>query len=114
MIHRKILRQCGGDLEHAVKSRTTEQFSAEDIINISEEVNTRARIGSITVNLKTRFNTPWKGSLDKNPTENPNNIKYKSEDVIRKCHIFQSSTHLANSCPKKGNINVIDIEKEQV
>ncbi|MBW0505040.1 hypothetical protein O181_044755 [Austropuccinia psidii MF-1] len=25
MIHRKILRQCGGDLEHSVKSRTTEQ-----------------------------------------------------------------------------------------
>ncbi|MBW0564258.1 hypothetical protein O181_103973 [Austropuccinia psidii MF-1] len=34
MIHRKILRQCGGDLEHSVKSRTTEQSSAEDIINI--------------------------------------------------------------------------------
>ncbi|MBW0521598.1 hypothetical protein O181_061313 [Austropuccinia psidii MF-1] len=41
MIHRKILRQCGGDLEHAVKSRTTEQSSAEDIINILEEVTTR-------------------------------------------------------------------------
>ncbi|MBW0501784.1 hypothetical protein O181_041499 [Austropuccinia psidii MF-1] len=25
MIHRKILRQCGGDLEHAVKSRTIEK-----------------------------------------------------------------------------------------
>ncbi|MBW0464177.1 hypothetical protein O181_003892 [Austropuccinia psidii MF-1] len=34
IIHRKILIQCGGDLEHAVKSRTTEQSSAEDIINI--------------------------------------------------------------------------------
>ncbi|MBW0542669.1 hypothetical protein O181_082384 [Austropuccinia psidii MF-1] len=32
MIHRKSLRQCGGDLEHAVKSRTTEQSSAEDIM----------------------------------------------------------------------------------
>ncbi|MBW0575419.1 hypothetical protein O181_115134, partial [Austropuccinia psidii MF-1] len=38
MIHRKILRQCEGGLEHAVKSRTTEQSSAEDIINILEEV----------------------------------------------------------------------------
>ncbi|MBW0562289.1 hypothetical protein O181_102004 [Austropuccinia psidii MF-1] len=27
MIHRTILRQCGGDLEHSVKSRTTEQSS---------------------------------------------------------------------------------------
>ncbi|MBW0514698.1 hypothetical protein O181_054413 [Austropuccinia psidii MF-1] len=54
MIHRKILRQCGGDLEHAVKSRTTEQSSAEDIINILEEVTTRTRIGSSRVYLKTR------------------------------------------------------------
>ncbi|MBW0491475.1 hypothetical protein O181_031190 [Austropuccinia psidii MF-1] len=32
IIHRKPLIQCGGDLEHAVKSRTTEQFSAEDTL----------------------------------------------------------------------------------
>ncbi|MBW0520795.1 hypothetical protein O181_060510 [Austropuccinia psidii MF-1] len=55
MIHRKILRQCGGDLEHYVKSRTPEKYS-EDIINILEEVATRAKIGSSRVNLKTRFN----------------------------------------------------------
>ncbi|MBW0513221.1 hypothetical protein O181_052936 [Austropuccinia psidii MF-1] len=63
MIHRKILRQCGGDLDHAAKSRTTEKSSAEDIINILEEVTTRTKIGSSRVNLKTRFNTPWKDSL---------------------------------------------------
>ncbi|MBW0502329.1 hypothetical protein O181_042044 [Austropuccinia psidii MF-1] len=112
MIHRKILRQCGGDLEHAFKSRTTEQSSAEDIINILEEVTTRTRIGSSRVNLKTRFNTPWKDYLYKNPKENSNNVKYKSEDIIRKCHICQSTTHLANACPRKGKINEIDIEKE--
>ncbi|MBW0560672.1 hypothetical protein O181_100387 [Austropuccinia psidii MF-1] len=112
MIHRNILRQCGGDLEHAVKSRTTEQSSAEDIINISEEVTTRTRIGSSRVNLKTRLNTPWKDSVDKNCKENSNNFKCKSADIIRKCHIFQSTTHLANTCPKRGKINEIDIEKE--
>ncbi|MBW0532696.1 hypothetical protein O181_072411 [Austropuccinia psidii MF-1] len=109
MIHRKILRQCG---ENAVKRRTTEQYSAEDIINILEEVATRTRIGSSRVNLKTRFNTPWKESVDQNPKENLNNIKYKSADVMRKCHIYQSTTHLANKFPKKGKINEIDIEKE--
>ncbi|MBW0559519.1 hypothetical protein O181_099234 [Austropuccinia psidii MF-1] len=67
MIHRRILRKFGDDLEHAVKSRTTEQSSAEDIINILEKVTTRTRIGSSRVNLKTRFNTPWKDSVDKNP-----------------------------------------------
>ncbi|MBW0536119.1 hypothetical protein O181_075834 [Austropuccinia psidii MF-1] len=36
MLHRKIPRQCGGDLENAVKLRTTEKSSAEDIINILE------------------------------------------------------------------------------
>ncbi|MBW0516796.1 hypothetical protein O181_056511 [Austropuccinia psidii MF-1] len=46
MIHRRTLRQCQGDLEHAVKSRTTEESSEEDIINITQEVTTRARIGS--------------------------------------------------------------------
>ncbi|MBW0576236.1 hypothetical protein O181_115951 [Austropuccinia psidii MF-1] len=63
IIHRKILRQCGGDLEHAVKSRTTEKSSAEDIINILEEVTTRTKIGSSRVNLKIRLNTPWKDSV---------------------------------------------------
>ncbi|MBW0555369.1 hypothetical protein O181_095084 [Austropuccinia psidii MF-1] len=112
MIHRKILRQCGGDLEHTVKRRTTEHSSAEDIINILEEVTTRTKIGSSRLNLKTRFNTPWKDSVDKNPKENSNNLTYKSADTIRKCHICQNTTHLSNTCPRNGKINEIDIEKE--
>ncbi|MBW0591471.1 hypothetical protein O181_131186 [Austropuccinia psidii MF-1] len=39
-------------------------------------------------------------------------MKYKSADIIRKCYIFQSTTHLANSFPRKAKINEIDIEKE--
>ncbi|MBW0523673.1 hypothetical protein O181_063388 [Austropuccinia psidii MF-1] len=54
MIHRKIPRKYGGDLEHAVKRRTIEQSLAEDIINILEEVTTRTRISSGRVNLNTR------------------------------------------------------------
>ncbi|MBW0576771.1 hypothetical protein O181_116486 [Austropuccinia psidii MF-1] len=112
MIHRKILRQCGGDFENSVKSRTTEQSSSENIINILEEVTTRTKIGSSRVNLKAKFNTPWKDSVDKNPKENSNNVKYKPADIIRKFHICQSTTHLANTCPKTGKINEINIEKE--
>ncbi|MBW0525203.1 hypothetical protein O181_064918 [Austropuccinia psidii MF-1] len=59
-----------------------------------------------------RFNTPWKDSVDKNPKENSNNVKYEPADSTRKCHICQSTTHLANKCPKRGKINEIDIEKE--
>ncbi|MBW0517876.1 hypothetical protein O181_057591 [Austropuccinia psidii MF-1] len=112
MIHRNILRQCGGDLEHAFERRTTGKSSAEDIMNILEEVYTRTRIDSSRVNLKTRFNTTWKDYVDKNPKENSNNVQYKSADIIRECHIFQSTTHLANKCPKRGKMNEIKIEKE--
>ncbi|MBW0483030.1 hypothetical protein O181_022745 [Austropuccinia psidii MF-1] len=112
MIHRKIVRQCGGDLENAVKRRATEQSSAEDIINILEEVTTRTRIFPSRVNLKTRFNTPWKNSVDKNSKENSDNVKYKSADMIRKCHVCQSTTHLAKTCPKRGKIDETDIDKE--
>ncbi|MBW0591505.1 hypothetical protein O181_131220 [Austropuccinia psidii MF-1] len=102
MIHRTVPRKCGGDLQHAVKCTTTEQSSAEDIINILEAVTTRIRIGSSTVNLRTRFNTPWKYSVDRNTKENSDNKKYKSAEAIRKLYIFQSTTHLANACPREG------------
>ncbi|MBW0567349.1 hypothetical protein O181_107064 [Austropuccinia psidii MF-1] len=62
------------------------------------------------MNLKTRFNTPWKDSVDEKTKENSNNMKYKSADIIRKCHIFQSTAHLANTSPRKVKINEIDIE----
>ncbi|MBW0589573.1 hypothetical protein O181_129288 [Austropuccinia psidii MF-1] len=77
-----------------------------------EEVNTRARIGSSRVNLKTRFNIPWKESVDKDTKENSNNMTCKSADIIRKFHICQSTTHLADSCLGKARINETDIEKE--
>ncbi|MBW0493056.1 hypothetical protein O181_032771 [Austropuccinia psidii MF-1] len=112
MIKTKILRQCGGELEHSVRSRNTQKSLAQDIINILEEVTSRTRICSSRMNLETRFNTPWKDSVYKTPKESFNNMKYKSSDTIRKRHIFQSTTHLANTCPKQGKINNIEIEKE--
>ncbi|MBW0561049.1 hypothetical protein O181_100764 [Austropuccinia psidii MF-1] len=84
MTHSKILRQCGGDLEHALKRRTTEQSSAEDIINILEEVTTRTKIGSSRVNLKEMFNTLWQDCVDKNPKEHSNNAKYKPPIHVQK------------------------------
>ncbi|MBW0520399.1 hypothetical protein O181_060114 [Austropuccinia psidii MF-1] len=112
MTYRKILRLCGADLENVLKSRTTEQYSAEYIIDIVEEVTTRTRIGSSRVNQKKRFNKTWKDSVDKSSKQNSNNRKYKSAYVIRKGDICQSTTHSANACPRKGKINEIDIEKE--
>ncbi|MBW0529725.1 hypothetical protein O181_069440 [Austropuccinia psidii MF-1] len=114
MMHRKILRQCGGVLEHAVKSRTTEQSSEEDIIDILEEVTTRTRIGFSRVNLKASFNTPWNDSVDKNPKGNSDNMKYKSSDIIRKCHICQSIIHSANKCPNRGKSMKLKLKKKLI
>ncbi|MBW0519495.1 hypothetical protein O181_059210 [Austropuccinia psidii MF-1] len=96
-----------GDVENSDDESTIFSESSKDIENINS-----TRIGSSRVNLKARFNTPSKDSVVKNPKENSNNVKYKSADTIRKCHICQSTTHLPNTCPKKGKINEIDIEKE--
>ncbi|MBW0482740.1 hypothetical protein O181_022455 [Austropuccinia psidii MF-1] len=112
IIKGKFLRQCGVDLEYAGKGRTTEQSSEANITNILGEVTTRTRIVFSRVNLKTSFNKIWKDSVDKNPKENSNNIRYKFADTTRKFHFFQSTTHLANTCPKRGKINGIGIEKE--
>ncbi|MBW0566279.1 hypothetical protein O181_105994 [Austropuccinia psidii MF-1] len=46
MIKMRILRKCGGELEHAIKSRCVEPCSTEDYINEMEDIITRTRIVS--------------------------------------------------------------------
>ncbi|MBW0505437.1 hypothetical protein O181_045152 [Austropuccinia psidii MF-1] len=41
MVHKRILRKCGGDLEHAIRSRFIEPCSTEDYINAMEDITTR-------------------------------------------------------------------------
>ncbi|MBW0531658.1 hypothetical protein O181_071373 [Austropuccinia psidii MF-1] len=45
MINMKILRKCGGELEHAIKCRCVEPCSIEDYINAMEDNINRTRIG---------------------------------------------------------------------
>ncbi|MBW0576988.1 hypothetical protein O181_116703 [Austropuccinia psidii MF-1] len=45
MVDMKILRKCGGELEHAIKSRCVEPCSTDDYINTMEDIITRTRIG---------------------------------------------------------------------
>ncbi|MBW0540063.1 hypothetical protein O181_079778 [Austropuccinia psidii MF-1] len=44
MINMKILRKCGGELEHAIKCRCVAPSSTEDYINLMEDIITRTRI----------------------------------------------------------------------
>ncbi|MBW0517471.1 hypothetical protein O181_057186 [Austropuccinia psidii MF-1] len=75
MIQRKILRQCGCDLDNAVKSRTTEKSSTEDIINIAEEVTTRTRIGSSRRKITVSKVSPVNSEVEKFKSEQLNEAK---------------------------------------
>ncbi|MBW0478532.1 hypothetical protein O181_018247 [Austropuccinia psidii MF-1] len=44
MVHKGILRKCGGDLELAIRSRCIEPFSTEYYINAMEDITTRTKI----------------------------------------------------------------------
>ncbi|MBW0565056.1 hypothetical protein O181_104771 [Austropuccinia psidii MF-1] len=43
MIHKRILRKCGGDLEHAIRRRCLEALSKEDYINAMVDITTRTK-----------------------------------------------------------------------
>ncbi|MBW0566119.1 hypothetical protein O181_105834 [Austropuccinia psidii MF-1] len=102
MIHKRILRKCGGDLEHAIRSRCIEPFSTEDYINAMEDITTRTQIGR---------------NWSKYPIDNKTNGKTiskpnKPQDRLPwKCHKCGSTSHLASTCPKKTRVNEINVEK---
>ncbi|MBW0591050.1 hypothetical protein O181_130765, partial [Austropuccinia psidii MF-1] len=75
-IDMKILRKCGGELEHAIKSKCVEPFSTENYINAMEYIITRTRIS------KTWTKIPMESKMvSKIPTEDR-----KPEKPIFKCH----------------------------
>ncbi|MBW0526589.1 hypothetical protein O181_066304 [Austropuccinia psidii MF-1] len=45
MVHMKILKKCGGELEHALRSRCIEPCSTEEYINALEDIVTKTKIG---------------------------------------------------------------------
>ncbi|MBW0468511.1 hypothetical protein O181_008226 [Austropuccinia psidii MF-1] len=94
----KILKKCGGELEHALRSRCIESFSTEEYINALEELVTRAKIGR-TWN-KLDIKSPYK------PRE-PFKPKTPSTNEQRTCHKFGVIGHLANNFLKKAKINGI-------
>ncbi|MBW0575299.1 hypothetical protein O181_115014 [Austropuccinia psidii MF-1] len=102
MINMKLLRKCGGELEHAIKSRCAEPCSTKDYINAMEDIITRTRIG------KSWTKIPMESKLvSKIPRE-----ERRPEKPVLKCHKFGSTSHLANTCTKKTKINQVKIIEE--
>ncbi|MBW0561456.1 hypothetical protein O181_101171 [Austropuccinia psidii MF-1] len=91
IINMKILRKCGGELEHAIKSRCVEPCSTEDYINAMEDIITRTRISESWTKL------PMESKMvSKIPREDR-----RPEKPVLKCNKCESTSNLANTCTKK-------------
>ncbi|MBW0553129.1 hypothetical protein O181_092844 [Austropuccinia psidii MF-1] len=105
MVHMKILKQCGGELEHDLRSRFIDPFSTREYINELEDIVTRTKIGRAWK--KFHIKSPNKPFIKKEkPRETPKpNTSNNNEQ--RKCHKCGGIGHLANNCLKKEKINKI-------
>ncbi|MBW0547933.1 hypothetical protein O181_087648 [Austropuccinia psidii MF-1] len=102
MIHKRILRKCGGDLEHSIRSRCIEHCSTEDHINGMGEIKNRTKIG------RNLYKAPMDPKTSRKLISNPNKPHDKATFKYHKCG---STSHLENTCPKKTRINEIEIDK---
>ncbi|MBW0571098.1 hypothetical protein O181_110813 [Austropuccinia psidii MF-1] len=87
MINIKILRKCGGELEHAIKSRCGEPCLTEDYVISMEDIITR------TIIVKTWTKMPMESKIISNV---PREYR-KPEKPVLKCHKCGSTSHLANT-----------------
>ncbi|MBW0574800.1 hypothetical protein O181_114515 [Austropuccinia psidii MF-1] len=95
MINMKILRICGGEIEHTIKCRCEGPFSSEDYIDSMEDIITRTRIGK----------TWTRNSIESKMVLTISREDKRPERPILKCHRCGSTSHLANTCTKKTKIN---------
>ncbi|MBW0509990.1 hypothetical protein O181_049705 [Austropuccinia psidii MF-1] len=102
MVHKRILRKCGGDLEHDIKSRCIETCSTEDYMNAMEDITTTTKIGR----------NWYKSPMDNKTSGKAISKTNKPHDKAPlKCHKCGSTSHVANTCCKKTRINEIEIDK---
>ncbi|MBW0508858.1 hypothetical protein O181_048573 [Austropuccinia psidii MF-1] len=92
MVHKRILRKCGGGVNHAIRSRCIEHFSTEDYINAIEDITTRTKIG------RNWYKPSMNNRTSGKPIPKPNKPHDKAP---LKCNKWGSTSHLANNLPKR-------------
>ncbi|MBW0562678.1 hypothetical protein O181_102393 [Austropuccinia psidii MF-1] len=104
MIHKMILRKCGGNLELSIRRRFIEPCYTEDYTNAMEDITTKTKIGRDWY--KPSMNNKTSGK----PIPKPNKPHDKRP---LKCHKCGSKSHLPNTFPKKTIINEMKIGKDE-
>ncbi|MBW0484608.1 hypothetical protein O181_024323 [Austropuccinia psidii MF-1] len=102
MINMRILSKCGGELEHAIKCRCVEPCSTEDYINAIEDIITRTRISKAWTRVPMEPKMVSETSREDRRPERP----------VLKCHKCGITSHLPKNCPKKTNINEVEVIEE--
>ncbi|MBW0551406.1 hypothetical protein O181_091121 [Austropuccinia psidii MF-1] len=105
MVHMKILKKYGGELEHALRSRCIKPFSTEEYINALEDIVTRTKIGRTWKKLDTK--SPNKPFIKRDKSKEAFKPNISNNNEQRKCHKCGGIGHLANNCLKKAKINEI-------
>ncbi|MBW0533769.1 hypothetical protein O181_073484 [Austropuccinia psidii MF-1] len=105
MVHIKILKNCGGELEHALRSRCIEPFSTEEYINALEDIVTRKKIGRTWKKLDIK--SPNKPFIKKDKSKEAFKLNTSNNNEQIECHKCGGIGHLANNYLKKAKINEI-------
>ncbi|MBW0567775.1 hypothetical protein O181_107490 [Austropuccinia psidii MF-1] len=95
-VHMRILKKCGGELEHALR---------KEYINALEDIVTRTKIGRTWKRLDIKI--PNKPFIKKDKSKEAFKPNTSSNNEQRKCHKCEGIGHLANNCLKKAKINEI-------
>ncbi|MBW0589046.1 hypothetical protein O181_128761 [Austropuccinia psidii MF-1] len=101
----KILKICGGELEHALRRRFIEPCSTEEYINALEDIVTRTKTGRTWKKLDIK--SPNKPFIKKDKSKEAFKPKTSNNNEQRKCHKCGGIGHLVNNCLKKAKIHEI-------
>ncbi|MBW0526402.1 hypothetical protein O181_066117 [Austropuccinia psidii MF-1] len=106
----KILKKCGGELKHALRSRCIEPCFIEEYVDALEDIVTRTQIGRTCKKLDSKSsNKPF---IDKYKPRGPFKPNTPNANEQRKCHKCCGIGHLPNNFLKKVKINeIIETEK---
>ncbi|MBW0527578.1 hypothetical protein O181_067293 [Austropuccinia psidii MF-1] len=95
MINMKILRKCGGELEHAIKCGFVELCLTGDYLNSIGDIITRKIIGNTWIRKPMESKIVPKTSIEDRRPKIP----------ALKCHECGSNSHLESTCNKAAKIN---------
>ncbi|MBW0476815.1 hypothetical protein O181_016530 [Austropuccinia psidii MF-1] len=111
MVYMKIIKKCGGEIEHSLRRRCIEPFPTEEYINGLKDIVTRTKIGRKWKNLDIK--SPNKPFIKKDKSKEPFKPNTRNTNEKRKCHECGGIGDLANNFLKKEKINEIMETEDQ-